>query len=254
MAGEGEIALLPRGAVLLRSIDEFWGEMWEGEGASSVEIRVIEGANAIGELDETHRYGRTGALLESRNFEDGEADLVRTNRFDSRSHPAERVSLHPLNGSWTRWRIREVQFEGRPAVVAEIDSERKASSMVTEVYFLDTVGRIVECRYRSASAWDEDRWIVARDERGRIVERRSVPGDASPLVWSVELDGHGLSHRETMVGRTGGPEEERRWARVYDEQGSWTCERLEVYELARSGTVPAWTRVRVKRISIIAAC
>ena len=122
MAGEGEIALLPRGAVLLRSIDEFWGEMWEGEGASSVEIRVIEGANAIGELDETHRYGRTGALLESRNFEDGEADLVRTNRFDSRSHPAERVSLHPLNGSWTRWRIREAQVEGRAALFAEIDA------------------------------------------------------------------------------------------------------------------------------------
>ncbi|MBN1243629.1 MAG: hypothetical protein JXA15_13080 [Spirochaetales bacterium] len=246
MAGEGEIALLPRGAVLLRSIDEFWGEMWEGEGASSVEIRVIEGANAIGELDETHRYGGTGALLESRYFEDGEAELVRTNRFNSRSYPAERISLHPRNGSWTRWRIREVQFEGRPAVVAEIDSDRKDSSAMTEVYFLDAAGLIEECRYRSASGWDEDRWLVARDGRGRIVERRSVSGDASPLVWSIEPDGHGLSRRETMVGRTGGPEEERRWSREYDERGSWTRERLEVYELARSGTVPAWTRVRVK--------
>jgi len=249
MAGEGEIALLPRGAVLLRSIDEFWGEMWEGEGASSVEIRVIEGANAIGDLDENHRYGGTGALLESRYFEDGEAELVRTNRFDSGGYLAERVSLHPRNGSWTRWRIREVSVDGRAALVVEIDSDRKDSSARTEVYFLDAAGRVEECRYRSASGWDDDRWIVARDERGRIVERRSVPGDASPLVWSVELDGHGLSHRETMVGRTGGPEEERRWARVYDEQGSWTCERLEVYELASSGTVPAWTRERVRIVS-----
>ncbi|MBP7095421.1 MAG: hypothetical protein KBC36_04940 [Spirochaetia bacterium] len=251
MAAEGEIAPLPRGAVLLRSIDEFWGELWEGEGASSVEIRVVEGANAIGELDEIHRYDGTGALLESRYFEAGEAELVRTNRFDSSPCTAVRVSLHPRNGSWTRWRIREVHGEGRAAIVAEIDSDRRDSSATAEVYFLDAAGRIEECRYRSASGWGDDRWIVARDERGRIVERRSVSGDASPLAWSVELDGHGLPRRETMVGRTGGPEEERRWARVYDERGSWTRERLEVYELGTSGTVPVWTRVRVKKSMII---
>jgi len=249
MAAEGERAGLARGAVLLRSVDEFWGEQWEGEGASSVEIQVVDGADAIGDLDETHRYDGAGALMESRYFEDGEAYLVRTNRFDSGTYPAERFSLHPGNGSWTRWRFREVLVEGRPALVAEIDTERNASSAATEVYFLDAAGRIEECRYRSASGWDADRWIVARDDRGRIVERCSVSGDASPLVWSIELDAHGLPRREIMVGRTSGCVEERRYSRVYDERGSWNRERLEVYELASSGTVPAWTRERVRIVS-----